>query len=69
VRAARKEAARLERRLEKLTGEEERLHAQLAEAATDYEKVADLDARLKKLLAEKDQVESDWLAAAEVAEG
>jgi ATP-binding cassette subfamily F protein uup len=69
VRAARKEAARLERRLETLAAEEERLHAQLAAAATDHEKVLELDARLKKLLAEKDQVESDWLAAAEVAEG
>jgi ATP-binding cassette subfamily F protein uup len=28
-----------------------------------------LDARLRELLAEKNQVESDWLAAAEVAEG
>jgi ATP-binding cassette subfamily F protein uup len=69
VRTARKEAARLERRLEKLTAEEERLHAELAEAATDYARVADLDARLKQLLAEKDQVETEWLAAAEIAEG
>jgi ATP-binding cassette subfamily F protein uup len=69
VRAARKEVARLERRLEKLTAEEERLHAQLAEAATDYAKVAELDARLRDLVAEKDQVETDWLTAAEVVEG
>ncbi|WP_222262296.1 ABC-F family ATP-binding cassette domain-containing protein [Modestobacter marinus] len=69
VRAARKEVARLERRLEKLTAEEERLHAQLAEAATDYAKVAELDARLREVVAEKDQVESDWLTAAEVVEG
>ena len=69
VRTARKEIARLERRLEKLAVEESALHAQLAEAATDYERVASLDARLRELLAEKEQVESDWLAAAEVAEG
>jgi ATP-binding cassette subfamily F protein uup len=69
VRTARKEAARLERRLEKLTADEERLHAELAEAATDYERVAGLDARLRELLAEKDRVESDWLTAAEIAEG
>ncbi|GAB3317757.1 ABC-F family ATP-binding cassette domain-containing protein [Geodermatophilus aquaeductus] len=68
VRAARKEAARLERRLEKLTAEEERLHAELAAAATDHAKVMELDGRLRTLLAEKDQVESDWLAAAELAE-
>ncbi|WP_336030362.1 ABC-F family ATP-binding cassette domain-containing protein [Geodermatophilus sp. FMUSA9-8] len=69
VRAARKEAARLERRLEKLTAEEERLHADLAAAATDHARVMELDVRLRTLLAEKDQVESDWLAAAELAEG
>jgi ATP-binding cassette subfamily F protein uup len=69
VRAARKEAARLERRLEKLSADEEKLHAQLAAAATDHAKVLELDARLRELLAEKDRVESDWLAAAEVAEG
>jgi ATP-binding cassette subfamily F protein uup len=69
VRAARKEAARLERRLEKLTAEEERLHAALAAAATDYARAAQLDTELKTVVAEKDQVETDWLAAAELAEG
>ena len=68
VRAARKEAARLERRLEKLSAEEERLHGQLAAAATDHARVLELDERLRAVLAEKDQVETDWLAAAEVAE-
>ncbi|MGY1727188.1 ABC-F family ATP-binding cassette domain-containing protein [Geodermatophilus sp. SYSU D01062] len=69
VRAARKEAARLERRLEKLGAEEERLHAELAAAATDHARVMELDGRLRTLVAEKDQVETDWLAAAELAEG
>ncbi len=69
VRAARKEAARLERRLERLTAEEERLHAALTAAATDYARAAELDTELKAVMAEKDQVETDWLAAAEVAEG
>jgi len=69
VRAARKEAARLERRLEKLTAEEERLHGALTAAATDYARAAQLDTELKAVLAEKDQVETDWLAAAELAEG
>src|SRR3954469_21734217 len=69
ARTARKEAARLERRLEKLSADEEKLHTQLAAAATDHAKVLELDARLRELLAEKDRVESDWLAAAELAEG
>jgi ATP-binding cassette subfamily F protein uup len=69
VREARKEAARLERRLDRLAAEEERLHAELAAAATDHVRVLALDARLRELLAEKDAVEADWLAAAEIAEG
>jgi ATP-binding cassette subfamily F protein uup len=69
VRAARKEAARLERRLEKLAAEEEDLHGRLAAAATDHARVLELDERLRAVLAEKEQVETDWLAAAEVAEG
>jgi ATP-binding cassette subfamily F protein uup len=69
ARAARKEAARLERRLEKLTAAEERLHGALAAAATDYARAAELDTELKAVLAEKDRVETDWLAAAEIAEG
>ncbi|RBY78301.1 ABC transporter ATP-binding protein [Geodermatophilus sp. TF02-6] len=69
VRAARKEAARLERRLERLAAEEERLHGELAAAATDHTRVMELDERLRTLLAEKERVETDWLEAAEVAEG
>src|SRR3954463_1656075 len=69
IRTARKEAARLERRLAKLDADEKALHEKLAAAATDYAKAAELDARLRALQVEKEQVEGDWLEAAEVAEG
>jgi ATP-binding cassette subfamily F protein uup len=69
TRAAKKEAGRLERRMLKLDADEKNLHEQLAAAATDYAKAAELDARLRALQAEKEQVEEDWLAAAELAEG
>jgi ATP-binding cassette subfamily F protein uup len=69
VREARKEVARLERRLARLAAEEERLHAELAAAATDHTRVLELDGRLRALLAEKDEVETGWLASAEIAEG
>jgi ATP-binding cassette subfamily F protein uup len=69
VRAARKEAARLERRMLKLDADEKKLHEQLAAAAADYPKAAELDGRLRALQAEKEQIETDWLAAAELAEG
>ncbi|MCZ2817454.1 ABC-F family ATP-binding cassette domain-containing protein [Modestobacter sp. VKM Ac-2984] len=68
ARAARKEASRLERRMLKLDADEKKLHEQLAAAATDYGRAAELDAQLKALQAEKEQVETDWLAAAEVAD-
>jgi ATP-binding cassette subfamily F protein uup len=69
ARAAKKEAARLERRLAKLDADEKKLHDQLAAAATDYAKAAELDVQLRALQAEKEQVEEEWLAAAELAEG
>ncbi|WP_409331228.1 ABC-F family ATP-binding cassette domain-containing protein [Trujillonella humicola] len=69
ARAAKKEAARLERRLAKLEADEARLHEQLAAAAADYARAAELDGQLRAVLAEKDRVETDWLAAAELADG
>jgi ABC transport system ATP-binding/permease protein len=67
-RAARKEASRLERRLETLSKREKQLHEELAAAATDPSRLLELDAELRAVLAEKESVELDWLAAAEIAE-
>ncbi|WP_336921851.1 ABC-F family ATP-binding cassette domain-containing protein [Aquipuribacter sp. SD81] len=69
LRAARKDLARLERRLERLGAEETRLHEDLAARATDAAAVLELDARLRDVTAERDQVEAEWLALAEVVEG
>jgi len=69
ARAARKEAARLERRMLKLDADEKVLHEKLAAAAADYARAAELDGLLRALQAEKEQVEAEWLEAAEVAEG
>ncbi|MGH3615987.1 MAG: ATP-binding cassette domain-containing protein, partial [Pseudonocardia sp.] len=67
-RAARKEVSRLERRMEALTAKEEKLHAQLADAATDAPRLLALDADLRAFVAEREAVELEWLAAAELAE-
>ena len=56
-RAARKEAARLERRMAALADREKRLHEQLAAAATDPARLLELDAELKAVLAELAEVE------------
>lgn len=66
VRAAKKESARIERQLEKLGQREEKLHAQMAEHATDFNKIAELDASLKALQSERGQLEDEWLTLAEL---
>ncbi|MDP9395024.1 MAG: ATP-binding cassette domain-containing protein [Actinomycetota bacterium] len=68
VRQARKDMARIERRLTRIGEREETLHAQLATHATDFEKVAVLDAELRALAEERAALEEEWLTAAEVAE-
>ena len=44
--------------------EEQRLHDALAEAATDHETVLALDAELRAVVAERDQLEEHWLELA-----
>jgi ATP-binding cassette subfamily F protein uup len=64
ARAARKELQRIERRTEKLRGEEARLHDALAGAATDHERVLALDAELRAVVAEREELEEQWLELA-----
>lgn len=68
-RSARKDAQRLERRMGQLTAQEEKLHARLAEAATEPGRLMELDRELKAVVAERESVELEWLEAAERAEG
>ena len=65
TRTARKELARLERTMEKLRDREVKLHADLAAAATDHEKVFVLDASLRALHEERATLEHRWLELAE----
>jgi ATP-binding cassette subfamily F protein uup len=67
-REARKAVARLDRRLAKLGDREEELHTQLVEHAADYEKLAQLDALLAEVRAEKEALEEEWLEAASLLE-
>ncbi|MBD8059580.1 ABC-F family ATP-binding cassette domain-containing protein [Cellulomonas sp. JH27-2] len=66
-RAARKEIGRIERRLSKIAELEARLHDKMAAQATDHVAVAELDAELRALADEKDELEAAWLEAAEIA--
>ncbi|GAA4205347.1 ABC-F family ATP-binding cassette domain-containing protein [Actinocatenispora rupis] len=65
VRAGKKELARLERLVNRLETRESELHAQLAEHATDYGKVTELDAHLAEVRAELAAAEEEWLALAD----
>lgn len=64
-RELRKELTRLERRLDRLSDREAELHASMAGAAADYDRLASLDAELKEVVAEKEAVETEWLEAAD----
>ncbi|WP_328464886.1 ABC-F family ATP-binding cassette domain-containing protein [Streptomyces sp. NBC_00448] len=67
TRAAKKELQRVERRLDKVGEREGELHARIAEHATDFEKVAALDAELRALREEREDLETRWLELAEDA--
>jgi ATP-binding cassette subfamily F protein uup len=67
ARDARRDLARIERRLERLARDEQTLHDEMAAHPTDYERVTALDARLRALAAERAELEDAWLVAAEAA--
>ncbi|WP_275464325.1 ABC-F family ATP-binding cassette domain-containing protein [Streptomyces noursei] len=66
-RAAQKELQRIERQLDKIGEKEAALHGQMAEHATDFEKIAGLDAQLRELGAQREELEMRWLELAEDA--
>ena len=65
-RAARKEMARVERQLNRLSEQEAALHVAMAEQAADHVAVAELDSKLRALHTERDDLEARWLEAADV---
>jgi ATP-binding cassette subfamily F protein uup len=66
IREARRAAQRLERELERLEQRRTELHDALAEHATDYERVVELDRELREAEAELERVEEAWLEASAV---
>jgi ABC-type multidrug transport system ATPase subunit len=64
-RQARKEAARLERQIEKVTEREADLERQMVEAATDPARLVSLSAEHAAVVAEREALEERWLAVAE----
>ena len=66
VRAARKDLARIERQMERLTADEARLHAEMADNPTDADAMVALTGRLAAVVAEREDLEMAWLEAAEL---
>lgn len=66
-RVAKKELQKIERQLDKLSEKETKLHGQIADNATDFAKVATLDAELRDLAGEREELEMRWLELAEDA--
>jgi ATP-binding cassette subfamily F protein uup len=68
LRDARKAMARIEKQLARVAAREEELHAALVEAASDHERLTELDAELRQVGTEKDALEEEWLEAASLLE-
>jgi ATP-binding cassette subfamily F protein uup len=66
-RAAKKELQKIERQLDKVSEKETKLHARIAENATDFAKVAELDTELRELAGQREELEMRWLELAEDA--
>ncbi len=68
LRAARKEAARLERAIDKLSEREGALQAEMAASATDHVRLRELQTELHARVAEREQLEATWMELAETLE-
>jgi ATP-binding cassette subfamily F protein uup len=66
---AEREVKRLERSIEKLGERERGLHEQMEESASDHTRLADLQAELEAIAAEREQLEAAWLETSESLEG
>jgi ATP-binding cassette subfamily F protein uup len=68
LRAARKEAQRLERAIARLEAREAELQEAMAEHASDHERLGEIDRELAQVASERDELETRWLEASAVIE-
>jgi ABC-type multidrug transport system ATPase subunit len=66
LREPRKDMARIETQLTRLGQRQARIHTAMADAATDHAKVLELNRQLREVVDEREALELEWLAAAEV---
>lgn len=68
TRRIEKELRRVERELERLATREEALHLEMAEAATDFERLSPLQRELAELSAARQSLEAEWIELADELE-
>src|SRR6185437_14357415 len=64
LREARKDVARLERQISRLTERERKLHEQMTDSASDFVRLGELQAAVDALTVEREQLEHQWLETA-----
>jgi ABC transport system ATP-binding/permease protein len=67
ARQAKKDLARLELQIARLERQLALLHEQMAAAVSDYQRLAELQREIELITANKDELESAWLQAADIA--
>ncbi len=67
-RTARKNIARIDKQLARIAQREAELNAEVLQHAQDYERLAGISVVLEQLAAERDELELEWLEAAELLE-
>jgi ATPase subunit of ABC transporter with duplicated ATPase domains len=66
LREAKKDLNRIERQLTKLSAQEDRVHADMAAKAADHAAVLALNDKLRVIVDERETLELEWLAVAEL---
>jgi ATP-binding cassette subfamily F protein uup len=64
-----KEMTKIERAIAKVDDTERSLHEQMAEAATDHSRLADLNGELRETQIRKAELEDEWMSLAAELEG
>jgi ABC transport system ATP-binding/permease protein len=67
TRQAKKDLSRLEQQIARLNQQLTALHEQMAAAASDYQRLTELQREFELISADKDELELAWLEAAEIA--
>ena len=67
TRQAKKDLSRLEQQIARLNQQLTELHEQMAAAASDYQRLTELQREFELISADKDELELAWLEAAEIA--